>query len=182
MHCVINWFSCRYPLEGWSLTTKKQKGTQDRSFTPIKVAIHRDSNHQQVLTKSIASVWSDAPEGSQFFLSDGSGCTITNNDFNVDHRNGTTESISWTLANYLQVSGIRYPSRARLYCVHVPPSDDHDKPSDQATSDSEATSSSVCVHNSDDGKEDVPQESIRYVIVSFVLPVYRPSSSEVVSV
>lgn len=103
-------------------------------------------------------------------MSDGSGCTITGDDFNVEHPNGASKSIPWTLANYLQVSGIGYPSRARLYCVHIPPSDD--QPSDLVTSPSEASSlsdHSVC---DDDGKT-VPQEG-RIPTFIHVSQLYKP--------
>ena len=100
---------------------KLHRGVQDRSFTPVKVPMHRDSSHAQVLTKGVSSVFADAIEGAHFYLSDGSGHTITGDDFIVDYPDESNEKIPWTLNNYLRVSCIKYPSRARLYCVAVIP-------------------------------------------------------------
>ena len=101
--------------------SRLQRGVQDRSFTPIKVAFHKDSTHEQMLSKFVESVWKDAPQNSNFFLSDGSGSSITSKNFEIDLADGTKEIVSWSLANYLRVACIRYPSRARLYCVRIPP-------------------------------------------------------------
>ena len=101
--------------------SRLQRGVQDRSFTPIKVAFHKDSTHEQMLSKCVESVWKDAPQNSNFFLSDGSGSSITSKNFEIDLADGTKEIVSWSLANYLRVACIRYPSRARLYCVRIPP-------------------------------------------------------------
>ena len=66
--------------------SRLQRGVQDRSFTPIKVAFHKDSTHEQMLSKFVESVWKDAPQNSNFFLSDGSGSSITSKNFEIDLR------------------------------------------------------------------------------------------------
>ena len=81
---------------------KLQRGVQDHSFTPIKVAIHRDSSHEQLLTKSI---FSNTSEGTTFYLSDGSGHRITDSDFSIDLPDGTKECLPWTLCNYILIAG-----------------------------------------------------------------------------
>ena len=96
-----------------------QRGAQDRSFTPIKVAVHRDCSHEQLLKKCIASVWRGASGEAVYYLSDGSGHKITGEDFVVDGPSGKSEKVPWTLGNYLQACSVKYPSRARLYCVIV---------------------------------------------------------------
>ena len=89
----------------------------DRTFTPSKVAFHRDASHAIVLKKSHRNVWSDCEEDFQFFLADGSGSCIEPKDFETDLEDGKQQVVPWTLDNYLKVSNIRFPSRARLYCV-----------------------------------------------------------------
>ena len=103
---------------------KLQRGVQDCSFIPIKVAIHRDSSRDHVLAKTVSSVYSDAPSGSLFYLADGSGHTIMDADFTIDYPDGTKESLPWSLRNYLRVSCIKFPSRTRLYCVATFPGED----------------------------------------------------------
>ena len=97
---------------------KLQRGAQDRSFTPIKVAVHKESTHQQLLKTCISSVWREIKDGG-YFLSDGSGHKITDKDFSVTGPNGEEESILWTFENYVKASSVRYPSRAHIYCVFV---------------------------------------------------------------
>ena len=57
-------------------------------------------------------------EGYEYYLSDSSGLPITTDGKIVVHkRDGTYETHIWTLKNWLNVSGIRYQSTAKLYCV-----------------------------------------------------------------
>jgi len=62
--------------------------------------------HEQILSKCVESVWKDAPQKSNFFLSDGSKSSITSKNFEIDLADGTKEIVSWSLANYLQVACI----------------------------------------------------------------------------
>ena len=57
-------------------------------------------------------------KGYEYYLSDSSGLPITTDGKIIVHkRDGSCESHTWTLKNWLNVSGIRYQSRARIYCV-----------------------------------------------------------------
>ena len=57
-------------------------------------------------------------EGYEYYLSDSSGLPITTDGkIVVYNRDGTCETHTWTLKNWLNVSGIRYQSRTKLYCV-----------------------------------------------------------------
>ena len=95
--------------------SQTQRGRKERSFTPVKVTFHKDNTYQQVLTKA-KTVWAKKSRG-DFFLADGTGSSISCESFTLDLPDGTSEVLPWTMSNYLHVSGIRYPSRARLYCV-----------------------------------------------------------------
>lgn len=52
-------------------------------------------------------------------MADGSGAKITGNDFTLTLQDGNTMTIPWTLSNYMKMSGQSFPSRVRLYCVHM---------------------------------------------------------------
>ena len=52
------------------------------------------------------------------FTSDGSGSLISADDICIDIQENKT-IIPWTLSNYLKVSAIKFPSRARFYSVKV---------------------------------------------------------------
>ena len=93
---------------------------QDRSYTPIKVPVSKNCSHAELLRKGVTRVWKDvSEEEGEFYLSDGSGHKITDDDFTVSKNGREGESVPWTLGNYLQASAIRHPSRTRMYCVFV---------------------------------------------------------------
>ena len=45
--------------------------------------------------------------------------SIERDNFELVAEDGKINVIAWTLANYLEISHIKYPSRTRLYCVRV---------------------------------------------------------------
>ena len=54
----------------------------------------------------------------EYYLSDASGLPITKDGNIVLHnRDGSSETHVWTLTSWLNISGIRYQSRAKLFCV-----------------------------------------------------------------
>ena len=60
-------------------------------------------------------------EDFEYYLSDSSGLPITTDGKIVVHkRDGSCEQHTWTLKTWMNVSGIRYQSRTRLYCVQKP--------------------------------------------------------------
>lgn len=97
--------------------SSKMKGVMDRSFTCVKLAFHKDCSALDMLNKCQEVVWNKGHKNYQYFLADGSGTAIDSGSFELDLPDGSKESLPWTLSNYLKVSNIRYPSRARLYCV-----------------------------------------------------------------
>ena len=64
-------------------------------------------------------VWpEEEEEGASYYVADGSGISIERENIEIMSEDGKN-IIAWTLANYLEVSHIKYPSRTRLYCVKV---------------------------------------------------------------
>lgn len=74
---------------------------------------------EEVLQKCVDVVWRDANEGAEFYLSDGSGHRILDEDFVVKGPQGESETVKWTFENYLRACSTKYPSRTRIYCVLV---------------------------------------------------------------
>ena len=95
----------------------KAKGVLDRSFPLSKIAFHKDCSAVDALQKCRETVWGE--EKSQhydYFLADGSGSSIGSTAFTVSNSDGSKEILPWTVSNYLRISGLKYPSRMRLYC------------------------------------------------------------------
>ena len=97
----------------------KMKGIMDRSFNSVKVPFHKDSSAMDMTKKSREIVWGKKEKNYDYFIADGSGTAISadSSSFDIDLPNGEKEHLPWTLNNYLQVSGVKYASRLRLYCV-----------------------------------------------------------------
>ena len=56
--------------------------------------------------------------GCEYYLSDSSGLPICMNGKTIlQKRNGNRESHPWTLTNWLKMSGVRYYTRTKLFCV-----------------------------------------------------------------
>ena len=91
---------------------KNQKGKFDRSFKPIKIPFHCESTYKEILEKCQEILWPNE-RNAKFCLADGSGTSIqAGGQFEL-----AKTIIPWTLQNYLKVSQITYPSRARIYLV-----------------------------------------------------------------
>ena len=101
----------------------KRRGIFDRSFNLLIVSFHRDLCYDMVKDRCQRAVWPDVTDGDTFYIADGSGVSIKGESFEVQGLDGSVQVIPWSLGNYLQVSHIRYPSRARLYCVKMPASE-----------------------------------------------------------
>ena len=94
----------------------------DRSFKPVKVPIHCEALYDNILSQCKQVVWSDDKEidTHRFYLADGSGASIYaggNFELTSPLENGKKEILPWTLQNYLRVSKVAFPSRARIYVV-----------------------------------------------------------------
>ena len=98
------------------------KAKYERSFKPVKVPIHGDASYETVLKQCKPLIWPNKEDTStsQYYLAGGSGVSIyAGGSFELilPKQESKKEVLPWTLHNYLRVSRITYPSRARLYIV-----------------------------------------------------------------
>ena len=95
----------------------------DRSFKPIKIPIHLEASYSDILKKCRDCLWPDQDEDDHYYLADGSGASIfAGGKFElvspgIIGEDKRKETLPWTLQNYLRVSKVTYPSRARIYIV-----------------------------------------------------------------
>ena len=53
-----------------------------------------------------------------FYIADSRGVGVWSSDnIAVDGADGTKQEVSWSIAIYIQLSNIEYPSKAQFYCV-----------------------------------------------------------------
>ena len=96
-----------------------QRGAVDRSWKLEKLSFHRDSAYNTVKKICQEATWPEEEDGVDFYIADGSGVSIEKEKLEVLSDDGKKNFVSWTLSNYLKISHIKFPSRARLYCVRV---------------------------------------------------------------
>ena len=96
-----------------------QRGKQDRTWKLQKVSFHRNSTYDAVMQRCREVTWPSEENGALYYVADGSGISIQRENFEIVSEDGKKNVIAWTLANYLEISHIKYPSRTRLYCVKV---------------------------------------------------------------
>ena len=87
----------------------------DRSFISIKGSFHKSMTHSDVLAKCTEYARGVTEVTGQYYLSDGSGCKITDEDLTLRF-NDCEDVVPWTLANYMKACNT-YASRTRLYSV-----------------------------------------------------------------
>ena len=99
-------------------SAEKMRGRMDRAFTPVKIPLHKNSSYDDIVTTCREFVWGDGSVSSdyQYYLADGSGTPIAAT-LSVSLSDGTKETLPWTISKHLQVAGVRYPSRMRLYSL-----------------------------------------------------------------
>ena len=95
-----------------------QRGKVDRSWKLSKMSFHRNSSYDAMKKRCMEATW-PGHDQETFYIADGSGVSIEKESFGIVTEDGNKNYIAWTLANYLQISLIKYPSRARLYCVKL---------------------------------------------------------------
>ena len=95
-----------------------QRGKLDRAFRLKKVSFHRNSSYVVVKNRCHDVTWPNKDDAT-YYVADGSGISIERENIEVAAEDGKKSFVPWTLANYMEISHIKYPSRTRLYCVRV---------------------------------------------------------------
>ena len=111
----------RFQLAEWCMTVDCREVSRIGLLPPSRWHSTRIAPMSKCCPSVLKVSGKTLPKTPIFFLSDGSGSSITSKNFEIDLADGTKEIVSWSLANYLRVACIRYPSRACIYCVRIPP-------------------------------------------------------------
>jgi len=94
---------------------KTSRGKADRHYSMMKINFDPENGYEEVLKKSQRLTWPGIK--GKFYLSDGSGSSIQQPQFEITGADGSTDIIPWTLENFIKISNAKFPSRTRLYCV-----------------------------------------------------------------
>ena len=63
-------------------------------------------------------MYSEEADNAEFYIADSRGVGVWSSDsIAVDGRDGTKQEVPWSIATYIQLSNVKYRSKARFYCV-----------------------------------------------------------------
>lgn len=99
---------------------KRGKGIHIRGGKLVNVLLRSDSNYERMLTKCVQEIFPDEDKNKfDFYIADSRGAEVWNGDkIKIDGGEGTSqEECLWTLEQYIKLSRVKYPSKAKFFCV-----------------------------------------------------------------
>ena len=96
------------------------RGIRIRGDSPTNIIFTRDCSYQRMLEKCINQLgYSEAEKReNSFYIADSRGISICKSDtLCVEDKGSREKNIPWTLMSYIEYSNVRYPSKAKFYCV-----------------------------------------------------------------
>lgn len=93
------------------------RGILKRGNPPVNIIFNKHCSYQHMLERCVNTLKYDKDSELEFYLADTKGVPIWIKDtISIDEEAGERE-IPWTLINYIHYSNVKYPSKARIYCV-----------------------------------------------------------------
>jgi len=119
---IYNVFLSQLSIGKMTHSRKQGRGIMDRSFKPIRMCFRRDCSYERMLEKSKAQLYSIQCQGASYYMADTSGTRVCIDGFIiVDKADGSEQQVPWTVETYIKMSNMKYPSKARFYCVEELP-------------------------------------------------------------
>ena len=86
------------------------------------IFLRKDSTYTRMVEKCAQELYGKEPEQDNctFYIADSKGIEVWSSDdikVDVEGSGENQESCNWSLEKYIKLSGIKYPSKARFFCV-----------------------------------------------------------------
>lgn len=95
--------------------SRRSRGILERAAAK-NIIFRRDCTYKRMLDKCIEAVYStEETQDAEFFIADSRG-SIISETIELDSEDGV-EELPWTLMRYISISNVKYPSKARFYCL-----------------------------------------------------------------
>lgn len=95
---------------------RRGRGIAIRSSAQNMV-FRRDCSYQRMLERCMEVYSDDERQNSEFYVADSRGVPIWSSDkITVDTEEGQ-EELEWTLIRHIKLSNVKYPSKAKYFCV-----------------------------------------------------------------
>ena len=99
--------------------SQAKRGVLAKPMCSMKVYVHKHAKYGVVLKKICAEMFSSDRPG-EYYLADSQGlplCKREDECIVVTDAEGAEKVIPWTLDFYMSISGVKYQSKVKLYCV-----------------------------------------------------------------
>ena len=99
---------------------QKNTAITDKKIGLVRVFAHDEAPYTSVVGKFQKEIFPDHPadENIDYYIADARGVYVATGDIIcVQRSNGTQGEVPWSLKAYLNFSGLKYQSRARLFYV-----------------------------------------------------------------
>ena len=100
---------------------KRGRGIHVRGGRVKNVLLRADSTYGRMVKKCVQELYSEKEQEShKFYIADSRGVEIWNSDqieVDVECSGEKHKCCDWSLEKYIKLSGIKYPSKARFFCV-----------------------------------------------------------------
>lgn len=81
------------------------------------IIFRKNTTYQRMLERCKEIYTEEEQENADFYVADSRGTPIWSSDkIKIDVANGS-EEFEWTLHRHIQLSNVKYPSKAKYYCV-----------------------------------------------------------------
>lgn len=85
------------------------------------VLLRRDSSYKRMLEKCVQELFTDEEQTKHnFYIADTRGVAVWSGDsiaMDLEGSGERTKECEWTLGKYIKLSRIKFPSKARFFCV-----------------------------------------------------------------
>lgn len=103
---------------------KRGRGVVMRGEAAQNMIFRRSTTYKRMLERCMEVYNQEEREGAEFYVADSRGCRIWSDDKIVIDLDGGPQEMEWTLGRHIRLSNVKYPSKAKYYCVRKGNSDD----------------------------------------------------------
>ena len=119
--CFIH-FNLQIPIGEMYHCFRRGRGVHVKGGKMKNVVLRSDCTYARMVKKCSQEIYGEkaADKEFSFYIADSRGIEIWNSDtieIDTEGSGSKKESCLWSLGNYIKLSGIKYPSKARFFCV-----------------------------------------------------------------
>lgn len=111
----------RFPLVQCIIVKKEDEASKLEVEKQKNILLRGDCSYKRMLTKCVQEHFSEEDQKKyDFYIADARGAAVWSGDsfaMDLESSGGRTRECEWTLEQYIKLSRMKYPSKARFNCV-----------------------------------------------------------------